>query len=247
MDEVRADLKPAPGTLIKLEGTFNVRDMGGYKTADGKHVVFGKFFRSGQLNKLGPDGVKFFEECGLETVVDFRDDKEAADGPDVEIPTVKNWVRLPIGSASVNSLPESNAGTDLSWVLVEANHHFAADFQAEYRKFFACVQNPAMTPLLFHCTAGKDRAGFAAVLLLSALGVSREDALADYLLSGEYVKSFIQPFAESYPQLRPMFETRPEYLNAAFEVIDGQYGGMENFLSERLGVDLEKMKRMYTE
>jgi protein-tyrosine phosphatase len=222
--------------------------MGGYRTADGKLVKWDQVIRAGELNKLQPDDVAFFEGLGLKTIVDFRDDGEKAEAPDVPIGTVATTHYFPIEVGNLldvrtlaRASAEQNAG-----ILVEGNKFFATSTQDQYRAFFGVLQDEANLPLLFHCSAGKDRAGFAAALFLSSLGVDRETIIADYLLSGDYVKAKYAAYVSRMPGLAPVFETRREYITAAFETIDSQYGGIEKYLTNNLGVDLNKMKKLYT-
>ena len=102
-------------------------------------------------------------------------------------------------------------------------------------------------PALFHCTAGKDRTGFAAALVLLALGVPRETVLEDYLLTNRYRERFDRrvlrwvPLASLFrtraEDMRPLLEARPEYLEAAFQVMEEEYGGVDGYLERGLGVD----------
>jgi protein-tyrosine phosphatase len=93
------------------------------------------------------------------------------------------------------------------------------------------------------CDAGKDRAGFAAAMFLSALGIDKETIIQDYLLSGIYVE---EKYA-SYVNLAPVFTVYREYIEAAFDTIDKEYGGIDSYLSNELGVDLELMRGIYVE
>jgi protein-tyrosine phosphatase len=236
------------GTRIELDGTANTRDLGAYEAAAGRRVKTGKLFRSDELANLSERDIAYFEQAGLKTIVDFRTPEEKRNSPDRAIPGARR-VELPIDVGSLidymtlfNAPPEENRK-----YLVLGNRFFVDKCQNEYRAFFALLANEANTPLLFHCTAGKDRAGFAAALLLSALGVSRETVLADYMLSGPNVSAHFARTIEAQPAMAPLLTTYPEYLNAAFAEIDDNYGGINDFLTQRLGVDLEKLRQLYTE
>jgi Protein tyrosine/serine phosphatase len=103
------------------------------------------------------------------------------------------------------------------------------------------------TPLLFHCSAGKDRAGFGAALFLASLGVDRKIIIDDYLLTNKYLKDKYSDIVAQMPVLKPLFEVRKEYILAAFEVIDNEYGGIDSYLTNQLGVNLKRMRELYTE
>ncbi|MDR0656891.1 MAG: tyrosine-protein phosphatase [Treponema sp.] len=115
-------------------------------------------------------------------------------------------------------------------------------FMGEYKLFFQTLKNEANFPLIFHCSAGKDRTGFAAALLLSLLGVDREIVINDYLISAENVKEKYAPYVELIKQrtggkgdIEPLVTVKREYIEAAFARIDDEWGGIENYLTNKMG------------
>ncbi|MDR2608493.1 MAG: tyrosine-protein phosphatase [Treponema sp.] len=115
-------------------------------------------------------------------------------------------------------------------------------FLAEYKLFFQTLKNEANFPLIFHCSAGKDRTGFAAALLLSLLGVDREIIINDYLLSAENVREKYAPYVELIKQrtggrgdIEPLVTVKREYIEAAFARIDDEWGGIENYFTNKMG------------
>jgi protein-tyrosine phosphatase len=231
--------------LLPMQGAYNVRDVGGYKTTDGKIVKWGKVFRSGDLNQLTNADKIYLENIGIKTIVDFRDNDEKIAAPDTPLNTVINRLEYPIATGSIIQMAQT--AEENMQVLVEANRIFVTNFKDEYKNFFAALMNNQNPPLLFHCSAGKDRAGFAAALFLSSLGVDREIIIQDYLLSGIYVEEKYAPYVNEAPYLAPVFTVYREYIEAAFNVIDTQYGGIDNYLQEELNVDLELMRAIYTQ
>ncbi len=232
--------------LLPLEGAYNVRDLGGYKAADNKTVKWRTVFRSGDLHHLTDEDLNFLTSIPLKTDIDFRDSAEIAAAPDKTPVSLKKQVFLTIATGNVIDFTKIDSSS-VSTLLVEGNKHFVRDNQGQYREFFHLLMEKENAPLLFHCSAGKDRAGFAAVLFLSSLGVNRETIIQDYLLTNQYLKDKYKPITDSIPYLAPLFEVRPEYIQAAFDVIDNEYGGMENYLTQYLEVDLGKMREIYTE
>jgi protein-tyrosine phosphatase len=107
--------------------------------------------------------------------------------------------------------------------------------------------NENNTPLLFHCSAGKDRTGFASALFLASLGVDKETIIQDYLLSKKQVEEKYAGFVAENPVLEPLMTVKREYIEAALDLIDKEYGGMENYLTHYLQVDTLKMRKIYTE
>ncbi|MDR2081459.1 MAG: tyrosine-protein phosphatase [Campylobacteraceae bacterium] len=230
--------------LLPMQGAYNVRDVGGYKTTNGKTVKWGKVFRSGDLNQLTNADITYLENIGIKTVVDFRSESEKAAAPDTNLASVTNRLEYPINPGSA-AQPAQTAEENMQ-ALIEINKLFVTNFQSAYKNFFAALMNNQNQPLLFHCSAGKDRAGFAAALFLSSLGVDRETVIEDYLLSSIYVQEKYAPLVSTNPELLPMFTVYREYIEAAFDTIDSQYGGIDSYLTNELGVDLELMRAIYT-
>jgi protein-tyrosine phosphatase len=136
-------------------------------------------------------------------------------------------------------------------LLIHANMAFVTDFQEEFGDFLQHLESGES--FVYHCTAGKDRAGFATVLFLSALGVDKETILNDYMISNQYNVELIDGTIASVNNvglngeiLRPVLEVKLEYINKAYETIDNEFGGMSNYL-DLLGVDIEKLKSLYLE
>lgn len=240
--------KRKPGSLLPIEGAYNVRDMGGYRTEDGKTVRWDKVFRSGDLNRLTKNDVAYLEALGIKTIVDFRSRSEKDEAPDTALATVTETVELPIDTGNVMdyaSLVQATAQQNEN-ALVKANRYFIIhNCRNEYKTLFSNLRDAAKLPILFHCSAGKDRAGLAAALFLSCLGVDRETVIADYLLSGGYVAEKYASIVSNAPQLAPLFTVKRKYIEAAFDTIESEFKSIEAFLAEQLDVDLSKMKELY--
>jgi protein-tyrosine phosphatase len=116
-----------------------------------------------------------------------------------------------------------------------------------YRQLFRLLTEIRNSPLLLHCSAGKDRTGLAAALILFALGTDRGTIYEDYCLSGACLKDKYAADFAATPHLEPLMTVHRSYLDAAFERIDGNYGGPENYLRRELGADIEGLREMYTE
>lgn len=234
---------------IIIDGAPNLRDLGGYAAADGRVTRNRMVFRSDDLSELTRADVIFLASLDIRTVVDFRDLQEIADSPDRVPKTVENEIRIPIEAGSLmNGLLRGELTKEkLSGMMVSVYRALIHEYQAAYREFFAHLANVGNTPLLFHCTAGKDRTGIAAALFLSALGVDRETVIADYLLSNDCLMSRYEAGVDYNPILEPLYMVSPDFIQAAFDAIDNQYGGMEKYLTDNLGVDIAAMRDLYTE
>jgi protein-tyrosine phosphatase len=237
---------------LPVSGAANLRDLGGYATRDGHALRWGALYRSDALNSLSDEDLAYLERLKLHHVVDFRSAAERERDPD----------RLP-ASVLVDWQPISGQGLDpralqdrllagqvsaeqSAAFLLEGNRAFVNDFRDVYARFLHELGDPANLPTLFHCTAGKDRTGFAAALVMMVLDVPRETAMHDYLLTNTYTEvktrrtlrmiRFASYFRANPRDLEPLFEARESYLAAAYAAIDEQPGGAEAYLHS-LGVD----------
>ena len=250
---------------IPLDGSPNVRDLGGYATADGRVVAEGWLFRAGALNTLTDDDVATVAGLGLATVVDFRTPGEIhAAGAD-RLPDGLVVTALPVGGGDLDQY--YNAAFDPAererlleggrnvQALVGINRSFVAD-DDERARFGDAVRLIAASdalPMLFHCTAGKDRTGWLSAIVLTLLGVDRETVMADYLLSTEYFlpagEKLMAKFAASGVEIdtdlfRPLIEQRPAYLESAFAEAEVRFGSFEGFLHKGLGLDGDVLGRL---
>lgn len=258
--------KVVPGKQIALEGAINVRDLGGYKTEDGKTIKPHRLIRSAELYTItGNDIAKLKKTYQLKQIVDFRTDGEVDKKPDPPIQNVKNIhdsvMKDNGASTSTEDLIKSLSKMDNpESFLIEANKSFVTDENSRkaYKKFFDILLENKEGAVLWHCTAGKDRAGFGTALVLSALGVPKDKVMEDYLLSNKYradenEKAVQAVLAETKNQqaadgMKAVMEVRESYLNAAFDEIDKKYGSLDAFLKEGLGLtksDINKLKSMY--
>ena len=131
--------------------------------------------------------------------------------------------------------------------MLDLNVRLVRDWQASYKEFFRILQQEGNAPLLFHCSAGKDRTGFGAMLFLLGLGVDRQTVIDDYLLSAQYLKNKYASMLKEKPDSAPMLTVYREYIETALAEIDRNYGGVENYLANNLGVDLKLLRKLYTE
>lgn len=255
-----------PGAQIKLDGAVNIRDLGGYKAANGKTIKPHKLIRAAELTNLSKDDIKKLTATyKLATIVDFRTDSEVEAKPD---PTIKHvdYIHDSImkdngASTSMADLMKSLATMDNPEdFLIAANKSFVTDPQsiAGYKLFFQELLDNKNGAVLWHCTAGKDRTGFGTALVLSALGVKQDTIMKDFLLSNKYRaaenKQTLDALAKQTDNkkvldgMKAILEVRPAYLNAAFDEIKAKYGSTDAFLKKGLGLsskDIQKLQKMY--
>lgn len=232
--------------LLPLQGAYNVRDLGGYPTAQGTQVKWRKVFRSGDLHNLTDSDLTDLNQIPIKTYIDFRDIEEVSIAPDKMPHSLKHKFELPISAGNILDM-DKTATEQAPTLLVDMNRVFVRDCQQTYKDFFQILQKDPYPPLLFHCSAGKDRTGFGAALLLSAFGVDRALIMHDYLLSNRYLVGKYDDAVAANPVLAPLVAAEAVYLQAAFDEIDHEFGGMEKYLTENLDVDIDKVRSIYTE
>ncbi|MEV0648431.1 tyrosine-protein phosphatase [Phytomonospora sp. NPDC050363] len=243
---------------IPLEGSPNVRDLGGYATADGRTLVEGRLYRAGSLNALTDDDLAAVTALKLATVVDFRTPGEIQGAGADRLPDGLTATLLPIGGGDLDQYynaafdPEERArlleGGRNAEALVGINRGFvsSATEREQFAEALRLIADAESLPMLFHCTAGKDRTGWLSAILLTALGVDRETVTADYMLSNEYFlpggEELLAKLAGSGLDIdadlfRPLIEQRPAYLEAAFAEADERFGSFDGFLHKGLDLD----------
>lgn len=232
--------------LLPLSGVYNMRDLGGYRTVYGKHVKWKTLYRSDDLNKLTKIDLDYLTLLPLHTVIDFRGEKESNAAADHLPQTVSKHIPLHIDAGDMSNMNHFDMN-DLIGTMQEVYAFIIRNMQEVYKKFFCILLEKEDAPFLFHCSAGKDRTGIAAALLLSALGVDRETIMEDYMLSAKHIPKKYDFITESHPELAPLVTVKEEYLEKVFRVIDEEYGGMKNFLVNNLEADTERLRELYTE
>lgn len=237
---------------LAMDGTPNFRDFGGYAAADGRHVKWGSLYRSGQLSSLSDEDLALLKSLDIDLICDFRREDEQEKDP----------TRLPTGAQtqilSLPIIPGSNAAyfeqMGSNWddgpeqmfaFMLDVNRDLALAQGEAYRRMFERMLNIDEARILVHCSAGKDRTGFAAAIILLALGVSHDRVMQDYLLSARYfhphreIERLKQKYGlETLPEaaILPMLEVHEVYLNEALDSIHKQFDTLEAYLREELGV-----------
>lgn len=232
--------------ILPLQGGYNFRDLGGYKTPNQGMVKDKLLYRSGDLNQLTAQDLARLEKIDIKTVIDFRTPEEQKSQPSKLPPSVKNIINLPIEAGNIINLSKIKTAQEAEQAMIQVYLYFVDEAKEQYRKFFKTLEQESNCPLLFHCSAGKDRTGFAAAMFLSALQVDRETIYADYLLSAKYVEEKYHQYIKDYPYLIPVFTVKKEYLEAAFNKIEKDYGGVKSYLTKELEVNTEALKSIYT-
>ncbi len=245
---------------VKLQGAINFRDLGGYATQDGHHVKWKEIYRSADISKLSDSDLAILQTRMIGDVVDLRGVGESGRAPDRLNPGT-DYILCPAGSdqdlqAWMKQISTLSSGGDSMMVVYYSNTAFLA---ARYKPFFGkLLELPANKALLFHCTAGKDRTGIGAALLLYALGVPYSTIVDDYVATNYYRAQENQQRIHQMTQMMHVNEqvatdllsAKKQYLDATFDAITKQYGSVDNFLKTQIGLDdlqLQALRKKYLE
>jgi len=194
--EVAHRASPAPvaaskasyGRTVPLEGQRNFRDLGGYRTADGRHQVrWGMLYRSGSLARLTDKDYAVLAPLGITSVIDFRSTTERASEPTdwrAGEPEILTKAYTSKGEAALMGVMQGPNATQakVREAMIGFYHQMPEQYADQYSEVFHRLA-AHKSPMLFHCTAGKDRTGLASALVLTVLGVPRDKVIEDYVLT----------------------------------------------------------------
>ena len=265
-----------------MQAISNFRDLGGLIGADGRRVKEKRILRGGALNRTLPEDLKSLEEdYRLKAVVDLRTRDEALEKPDL-IPEGAEYFFCPVREKLESFVPGDEESTSLSYPTRMAKAIMAGKVDidqmlkrsyigfvsssigmAGYSRMFRILLSTGEGSVYLHCSAGKDRTGLAALLVLSALGVDREAIVEDYLktnrdpsvvLRMEDAERKIRAEGISdqraIDQVKLSMSVSIEWLNLAIQTIEGLYGSLEGYLRDAMGLDtrdIEQLREMYLE
>lgn len=257
-----------PERRLGMQGTPNFRDFGGYRTSDGRQVKWGHLFRSGHLASLSDEDVDLLAHLELDLICDFRRREEQVDLPSrlpsQRTPRVASLPIIPGSNSRFFEVAEERGERVQPFdrramfdFMVEINRDFAEGQQQTYARMFREILALPDARFLVHCAAGKDRTGFAAALVLLALGVPRDVVVRDYLLTGRYFnperemgrlkRKYRMEHIDSEAVL-PILEVHEDYLLPALTAVEQKYGSWEGYLDQALGIgptELAELRSRY--
>jgi protein-tyrosine phosphatase len=238
--------------LIPLEGGRNFRDLGGYATSDGRRVKWRTLFRSGSLAGLTPADYVSLSKLSIKAVCDLRTVQERNAEPNrwCQVANIRYWARehhdsfgelRKVMAADVSSFEMARAA------MIEGYRRLPFEQAPAHRELFGRLASGEI-PLVFNCSAGKDRAGTAAAVILSSLGVPREVVVEDYLLTDRVVdleriymatahKSVLMSRAPGV--VAAVLKSDAVYLHAALDAIEAKHGTIAAYVRDALGITEE--------
>lgn len=260
--ELTADQRVAH-RLLNFEGIANFRDLGGYPTSDGKEVKWGVLYRAGTLAESSNADLQALPKLNLNTLIDFRSSAEKEAEPNrlpdpstinvVEIPTLDDGNQAMVEEIMGRIENSDFDGFDPNQLMLEGNRQFASTFTPQFREFVHTVLKADGAPVVWHCSAGKDRTGFAAAILLRILGVPQDVVMQDYLASKQNAlearKSQLMLLRlfkgdEAADKLSIMLGVEEAWLTAAFKQIDETWGSFDNYVHTGLQLSDEDISHL---
>lgn len=264
--------------ILPIAGMYNFRDMGGYQNSEGRTMRWGKLYRGDHLYNMKEEGYPLFRSVGLRTIIDFRRLEECRKYPNqyAGIP-VQEYHFVPEAdiAALAGSIQNGESRDQFSGILegarkqAEMDPQHAAKSMCEQQRLFVtdpnCQKAFADTlhvvargdaaPLYFHCKGGKDRTGYAGMLIMSLLGIDEEQIMYDYLLTARARRKKNQRYLEHFREMAEgdetvaqymyaLFDTRSEYLQAAIDEIHAHWGTVTEYCQTVLGISPDEITRM---
>ncbi|APL95756.1 tyrosine-protein phosphatase [Sphingobium indicum] len=244
-----AALTPEEGRL-PLESAFNLRDFGGYATADGRCVKRGMLYRSGTMALLTDGDADHLRSLGIRAICDFRRGNERTaeptlwHGADVDY-FCRDYTE---SSGLLGEMLQREGATadDMRRTMIALYRMIPVDHAASYRAMFERITD-GRVPLLINCSAGKDRTGVGAALILAALGVPRPTIVQDYLATNAHADwdwllaqrdtLVARMRLAGADMLEPLLRAEAAYLDSFFAALDESHGGVDGYLNGMLGVD----------
>ncbi|MFP4322419.1 MAG: tyrosine-protein phosphatase [Anaerolineales bacterium] len=222
--------------VVPLEGGYNFRDLGGYATRDGRQTRYGLLFRAGSLGQLTENDQTTLADLGIRTVLDLREaDEHAHEGHSQPGPHA-DLLNMPttLGREAIRAKIMSNpAGFRMADAYVDS----LAPRQAFHAEVFRAMLARLEAPLVFHCSAGKDRTGIIAALLLRLADVPDEDIIADYAATAAHLQDYITRQRERFigfgmPDFvaDELLACAPQTMTQFLTALDERYGGAGHYL-----------------
>jgi len=235
-----------------IPGIQNFRDIGGYAASKGKKVRWGMLYRSAQVESLSYSTFKELKNIGIKTVIDLRTYDEVAKAPKLEDQGF-NVIHIPIGTVNTEDIMrEVRQGRikndSIYRLMLRVNREMVTYYRAEYKKMFDVLDEEDNYPAMIVSMTGMDRTAIASAMILSALGVSDETIMTDYLRSNDF---FDIPRASGYGYRLPvktqeaittLFSAREGFLNAAKNQVEKNYGNIPTYLDKGLGLTDENIR-----
>ena len=239
---------PRPIRSLPLTGASNFRDLGGYIGHGGQQVKWRRLFRSDHLAGLTPQDHALLAQLGVSRAVDFRGKAESAAYayalPGITYHPLAIEPTVVQRALALQRTGHQLTAQDAVGLMQDTYRGFVHDNAPRFAELFNLLL-ASDAPTVFHCTAGKDRTGFAAALILLTLGVPREVVMHDYLLTNSlYQRPAGMGSHAPEEVLAVLWRVQEEFLNAALHGVEVEYGGVSPYLERVLGINAAAQARL---
>lgn len=230
---------------LPIEGCVNFRDLGGYRNSQGQTVRWRRLFRSDALQDMTPsDAVYAMEELGIRLVVDLRNPDEAERDGRGPLPGLgASYTHHPL--LLERGFPPFTGG-DVVERLSSAYQWLIHNSGPRVADAVNAIADANGSAVVFHCSAGKDRTGLLAAMVLEVLGVDAETIIDDYLLTNQAVEGILRRIQAMQPDASPTTQSlaaQPLAFHGFQNTLHREYGGAESYL-RRHGVSGESLERL---
>lgn len=258
--------------ILDFNNLNNTRDLGGLPAADGRRIRKGRLIRSGQLGVADQEDLVMLRDL-ISLDVDFRTDSECAEVPDPRFEDTE-YRHIKILGDLAPAVTRDQESEEQAFMRIVQDPDSALSYMNDmyekfpmserarkgYAEFVRLLLDERDGAILWHCTAGKDRAGFGTAIVLEILGVDREIILDDYLMTNVYLQDDIDAMTDRFCEqtgitsgavdksIKYMFGADESYLRTAYRKAEELYGDFAGFISEGLGItdeECEQLREMY--
>ena len=243
---------------IKFEGVKNTRDLGGIKAKNGI-IKSKKMIRGAGLSSLTDKDVeKLVSDYNSFAIIDLRTKEEIFEKPDIEIPNAK-YIHMPVLTSEAFGITHEEAARQGIDKEVNLRNFYALAFTDKYIENIRTIIKTILSlededyTVLFHCTEGKDRTGVIAAILLTILGVDRQDIMEDYLytnkVNGKKANKYywairvLERNKKKAKTVKAMYIADKDYMQAVFDTIDNNWENTEDFIKNGLQIEEDMIKR----
>ncbi len=234
MDELMQEIKKL------LSGYTNTRNFSYISSID-KKAIRPCIIRSNTLTTKEQISSLITNEP--KTIIDFRIKKEGGGKQNLAYPHMEIiHLPIPFGNMNIDIIKKLLIDGEIEKIdsFMESGYRtFSSDFKQEIQIFFWLLLDSGNLPVIFHCSAGKDRTGIFSVLFLLALGISEDDAIYDYMLTNEKIA------IDGNQKLDILFKVKRDWIVVFLEEINEQYGSIESYLNDEIKVDIKKLRALY--
>lgn len=228
-----------PRRILPVPGADNIRDLGGYRTRDGHQTQWRRMLRGDGLHKIAPGGDAVLRDAGLRSVIDLRSGQELVEEPNPFADAADiAFSPLPLFSELAPTMQGIKARNSDD-LLLDFYLSALRDSVEPIRNILGTIADAPEGAVLFHCTAGKDRTGLIAALLLGTAGVDRDTIIADYTLTGQRIGPLIEELLARTRAHGGDVDTHARFLRsdpatmaATLDHIDRTHGSIPGYLKD---------------